>query len=123
MNNAFSRIGRTCARVALAGGLMAAGLFASSHEVTVTVPHAVTIGSTTLPSGEYTISNLNMDNGDSYFLVRSASGAATTIQAQRIDSDDQSKTQVVFSKDGDTWRFDKMFLKGDNEGYQFVNLK
>ena len=123
MNNAFSRIGQTCARLGLIGGLMAGGMFAASHEVTVNVPHAITVGSTTLPSGEYTISNLNMPNGDEYFLVRDVNGHAATLQAQRIDSDDQSKSQVVFSKDGDTWHFDKMFVQGDDAGYQFINIK
>ena len=126
MKNAFSRIGRTCARVAaiggLMGGLMASGLFAA-REVTVTIPHDVTVGSTTLPGGEYTISDTHMPSGDEVFLIRSASGKAVTLQASKIDSNDQSKTEVVFTKDGDTWRFDKMFVQGEESGYQFVNVK
>lgn len=124
MKNAFSRVGRTCAHVAMVSGLLTGALFAASpDQVNVTLPHAITVGSTTLPSGEYTISSLNMSEGDNYFLIRSANGSAVTMQVQKIDSPDPDKTQVVLSKDGDTWHIDKMFIQGENAGYQFVNIK
>jgi hypothetical protein len=101
----------------MAGSLMAA----SPKKISVTLPHAVTVGNTTLPSGNYTISNLTMSDGE-YFLIRSNDDqvAPTTIQAMKISPDESEKTQVIFSQDGDTWRFDKMFVQGDGVGYQFV---
>jgi hypothetical protein len=125
MKNAFSRLGRTCARLGVAGGLLAGALLAGSpNPVTVTLPHAVTVGSTTLPSGQYTISSVNMgDGGDSYFIVRSANSPVVALPALKIDAPDQGKTEVVFTKDGDTWRFNKMFIEGEDIGYEFLNLK
>jgi hypothetical protein len=80
----------------------------------------VTVGNTTLPSGSYTISNLDMADGE-YFVIRSANSAAVaTIQAMKITANTNDKTQIQFSQDGDTWRFDKMFVEGDGTGYQFV---
>jgi hypothetical protein len=122
MKNAFSRIGRTCAQAVMVSGLMAGAMFAAApDQVNVTLPHAITVGSTTLPSGEYTISNLNTNEGDDYFLVRSADGHAVTMQVQKIDSQDPTRTQVVLSKDGNAWHLDKMFIQGESAGYQFVN--
>jgi hypothetical protein len=72
MKNAFSRIGRRCARLAGAGGLLTGALLAGPlGPVTVLLPRAVTVGSTTLPSGQYTISGMNMSGGgEEYFLMR-----------------------------------------------------
>ena len=124
MKNAFSRIGRTCAHLAVAGGLVAGAMFAGAvNEVSVTLPHAVTVGSTTLPSGQYTILSVDMSDGDEYFVVRSANGPVVAgLQAQRTDPAGRSGTQVVLSKDGDTWHFDKMFVDS-GAGYQFINQK
>jgi hypothetical protein len=100
---------------------MACALFAASpNTVTVTLPHAVTVGSTTLPSGQYTISGMEMSDGNEYFTVRGANTAAVTLQAQRIDAADGGKTQVVFSKDGESWHFGKLFLEGGGTAYEFV---
>ena len=100
---------------------MACALFAASpNTVTVTLPHAVTVGSTTLPGGQYTISGMEMSDGNEYFIVRGANTAAVTMQAQRIGATDGSKTQVVFSKDGDSWHFEKLVLEGDGTAYEFL---
>jgi hypothetical protein len=125
MKNAFLRIGRTCAQAAIASGLLAGALLAGPMSpVTVTLPRAVTVGSTTLPSGQYTISSMDMgDGGDEFFTVRSPNTQAVTLQALRIDAKDQGRTQIVLMRDGDTWRLDKMFIEGEDLGYQFLNLK
>lgn len=124
MKNAFLRAGYTCVSMLVAGGLMTAGLFAGQAKpVVVNLPHSVTVGNTVLPSGEYTISSLDMANGNEYFVVRSAGSATVTLQAQKLSANDNLATQVVLTKDGDTWRFDKMFIQGQDEGFQFVNGK
>ena len=100
---------------------MACALFAASpNTVTVTLPHAVMVGSTKLPSGQYTISGLEMSDGNEYFVVRGATTAAVTLQAQRIEATEGSTTQVVFSKDGESWHFEKLSLEGDGTAYEFV---
>jgi hypothetical protein len=130
MKNAFSRMGQTCASTILKGaiaGVLATGaLFAAATgPVKVTLPQAVTVGSTTLPSGEYTLSSVDTNDGNSWFVVRAESGQAiTTLRAQRINpgaSDD--KTQVTLEKDGNAWHFNKLFIRGDESGYQFTDQK
>jgi hypothetical protein len=99
---------------------MACALFAAApNTVTVTLPHAVTVGSATLPSGQYTISGMEMSDGKEYFVVRGAKTAPVTLKAQKIDAADGSKTQVIFSRDGEAWHFEKLFLEGDGTAYEF----
>lgn len=118
MKNAFSRIGQTCAFGVLMAGAMLAG---SIDRVTVNLPHAVTVGATTLPSGEYTLSTVDMSDGNEYFVMRSGNGAAVALAAQKIDATEAGgKTQVTFQRDGDSWHLDKLFVAGNSNGYQFI---
>jgi|GEM_PF-3209742 len=128
MKNAFSRIGQTCVSTltkgAIAGVLLAGGVFAASiHPVTVTLPHAVTVGATTLPSGEYTLSSVDMNDSSTFFVLRSVNGAAVTLQARKIDPPASDKTSVTFQKDGDAWHLGTLFIRGDASGYQFTDRK
>jgi hypothetical protein len=120
MNNAFSRMGRTCASMLFGGALMAGAMFAATPNViTVNLPHSVTVGSATLPAGQYTLTAVEMSDGSDYFVVRGAGAPVVTLQSQKIDSAEK-KTQVIFSKDGDNWRFDRLFVEGDTNGYEFT---
>ena len=99
---------------------MAGAIFAASpNTISVNLPHAVTVGSTTLPSGQYTMTAVPMSDGNDYFVVRNDK-TAVTLQAQRIEAADGNQTRVVFSKDGDAWHFDKLFVNGDQSAYEFV---
>jgi hypothetical protein len=127
MKNAFMRFGRTCVSgltaVVMGSGLLAGGLLASQpNRVNVTLPHAVTVGSVTLPSGTYSISSLEMSDCE-YFVIRGEGTPAVTVPAMKIDSEQNDKTQVIFTQDGGVWHFDKLFIRGDDTGYQFVNIK
>ena len=115
-------MGRTCASFVIGSGLMAGALLAGNvNEIGVTIPHSVEVGSTTLPSGRYTLSSFEM-GAEEYFVVRSERGSAVaTLQAQPIDNDtDGKQTKLVFSKDGDVWHFDKLELAGVGASYQFI---
>jgi len=100
------------------GGALLAGSLFAGQTVNVTLPHAVTVGSTTLPSGQYSLTTMEMSDGNEYFVVR-GQNASVTIQAQKIDSNQADKTHVVFSKDGDTWHFDRLYIEGDLTAYEF----
>lgn len=99
----------------MAGAILAA----SPNTITVNLPHSVAVGSTVLPSGQYTMTPVGMSDGNDYFIVRGENTPAVTLQAQRINVND-SQTRVVFSKDGDTWHFDRLFVNGDPSAYEFV---
>ena len=101
----------------MAGALLAGNV----NEISVTIPHTVEVGSTTLPSGHYTLSSFEM-GAEEYFVLRTDRGAAVaTLQAQPIDNDSDGKqTKLVFSKDGDVWHFDKLELAGVGASFQFI---
>lgn len=100
---------------------MAGAMFAASaNNIVVSLPHAVEVGATTLPSGQYTITPVQMTDGNQYFVVRGEKTPTVTLQAQRIDAANDAQTRIVFSKDGDTWHFGKLFVDGDSSAYEFV---
>jgi hypothetical protein len=122
MNNAFSRIGRTCASVLAGGVLMAGAMLAAGpvNPVTVTLAQPVTVGSTTLPAGQYVITSFEM-GGDDLFVVRGDKTAPVTLIG--VPSDDPSdKTQVVLSKDGDKLHFSKLTVAGTG-AFEFITGK
>jgi hypothetical protein len=122
MKNAFSRMGRTCASLLAGGVLMAGAMLANQiNEVTVTLPHAVTVGSTTLPAGQYVIGNIEM-GGEEFFVVRGDHTPVVTLKSER-EPNETDKTEVVLSKDGDQWHFDKLTIAGEGETFRFVNSK
>jgi hypothetical protein len=108
-------------RIAVCGILAAGAMFAGSiNEVTVTLPHSVTVGSTTLPSGSYTISAIEMAAGDEYFVVRGEKTAPVVLQSMKAESAAAApKTTITFTQDGDTWRFDKLAIAGESTSYEF----
>lgn len=123
MNNAFARIGRRVSAV-VAGGLIAASLYAGTGStINITLPHAVEVGSTVLPSGNYTLSSVEVSSGTKMFVVRPESGNPVTLQAHRIDADSSEQTRVEFNTEGDAWRFSKLFIGGESTGYEFVGSK
>jgi len=106
----------------IGGGLMAGALLAGiGNEISVALPHAVTVGSATLPAGNYKLTEFTM-NGKDYFAVRGENGAVAALPAV-LTGEDASRTEVVFSKDGETWRFNRLAIAEDGTVYSFPNLK
>jgi len=114
MNSLFSRI-------AISGILAAGAMFAASmNDLTVTLPHAVSVGSTTLPGGTYTISPMETRDGAEYFVVRGRGTAPVILTAQKTDSAVEApKTEITLSETGDTWKLDKLVIQGETTGYEF----
>jgi hypothetical protein len=114
MNSLFSRI-------AISGIIAASAMFAANiNDLKVTLPHAVTVGSTTLPSGSYTISPMEMADGAEYFVVRGNNMAPVVLATQKVEGEAAAKTQVTFAESGDTWRFSTLSIEGENTAYEFT---
>jgi hypothetical protein len=129
MKNAFSRMSYKCASIFGAAVLMggaavltgSAALAGQLNEIKVTLPHPVTVGSATLPVGEYTIDSFEM-GGQEFFIVRGEHTPAVTLLSERVDAD-ADKTQVTLSKDGDQWHFDKLTIEGESQAFQLRSGK
>ncbi len=93
MNKLFSRIMTT--------GIVAAGaIFAAPfNEITVTLPQVVTVGSTTLPIGTYTMTPMETSDGGEFFIIRGEKSAPMVISAQKSEElAPAKKTTVTLSE-------------------------
>ena len=120
--NAFKTLGTKFAAAIIATSLVAGAAFAAAGSVvTVTLPQAVTLGNSTLASGEYKVTEFSMADGSSMFVFRSEKGETTSAMAMKnADPGFDQKTAVVLSNAGGTLHLDKMFIEGQATGYQFA---
>lgn len=120
------RMSSKCVLTLATAALMAGVLFAAPiNEVKFSLPHAVSVGSTTLPVGAYTITSFEMGE-EEVFIVRGEHTPAVTLISERVDSGSDKaadKTHVTLSKDGDIWHFEKLTVEGEASAYQFLNAK
>jgi hypothetical protein len=119
MKNAFLRIGYTCASLLVAGGFMIAVTPANAemHDLAyVTLSQPVTVGTTTLPGGQYTISS----EGDNVFLIHSDKGNNALIYGRPVDINDAAKkTEVILKGDNEGMRLDQLRFQGESTAYEF----
>ena len=123
--NTLKSIGTKIFTAMVATGLVAGAAFAAAGStVTVTLPQSITVGSATLASGQYTITESNLADGSSMFVFRSEKGDATTAMALKsAEPSADQKTAVVLANENGTLHLDKMFIAGESTGYQFVDAK
>jgi hypothetical protein len=120
--NAFKSIGTKVITAIIAAGLVAGAAFGAT--LTVTLPQSVIVGSTTLASGQYTVSESSMADGNSLFVFRSEKGDATVAVATKNgDPAVEQKTEFVLANEGGTLHLDKVFIAGESVGYQFAETK
>ncbi len=117
MKNAVLRFGYACAPVLIASGLMATAAKAEMHDVVnVTLPDSVIVGSTTLPSGRYTITSMGSD----VYLIHDDNGDHAMVLGRPVDtSEEPSKTALVLKNDGEGFHLDKLVFEGQTAGVGF----
>jgi hypothetical protein len=118
MKNAILRIGYTCASILVASGLTMTAAKAEQHDIaTVNLPESVVVGSTTLPSGHYTIT----DEGNDVFLIHDDNGDHhAMVFGMKIEtSKDSPKTEVVLKNDGEGYKLDKLYFEGSTDALDF----
>jgi hypothetical protein len=92
--------------------------------VRVTLPYAATLGNVTLPAGDYTIRNVE-DNGNSAVLrIYSNKGVSVSALVMQVDAPNHrtpQHTSVVLRHEGDSYQVDRIFLEGQDIGYEFLS--
>lgn len=85
---------------------------AHSMDVRVTLPFAATVGSVTLPAGDYTIQSLS--GNSSAVVFRSANGSAVTAATIQVSDSSKSsgQTEVMFQRTDGKYSIDKIFVAG-----------
>jgi hypothetical protein len=119
----LKNLGIKFAGAAIAAGMVASAAFGLTGSVViVNLPQAVTVGSTVLPSGEYKVSAVGMNDGSNLFVFRSDKGneAVSAMATRSADPAVDQKTSIVLSNDKGTLHLDKMFIAGEGVGYQFA---
>lgn len=116
MKSAMLRLGYTCASILIAGVLtITAGKAEIRDLANVTFTQPVTVGTTTLPEGHYTISTVS----EGVFLIHSDSGDHAIVLGRPIDTAEPSKTEVTLKNDGEGFRLDKLLFEGQTSGVGF----
>ncbi|HVW11594.1 MAG TPA: hypothetical protein VHC90_23585 [Bryobacteraceae bacterium] len=118
----LKNLGIKLAGVTIAAGMAAGAAFGLTGAVlTVNLPQPVTVGSSVLPSGEYNVTQVGMNDGTSLFVFRSDNGkeAISAMATKSADPAPDQKTSVVLDNQNGTLHLDKMFIAGDSAGYQF----
>jgi len=70
--NTLKNLGIRFAGAAIAAGMVASAAFGlTGSVVTVNLPQSVSVGSAVLPSGEYKVTELSMNDGNRLFVFRS----------------------------------------------------
>ena len=120
MKNAISRFGYTCAATALfcaAAGVLSAG---TMNRITVNLPQDTIAGSTTLPAGNYTITDIEPAGGVHVFVFRGENGKLATVPAGTIEQGSEpTKSSLLLFRKGSEVRLDKLLIEGSSVGYEF----
>jgi hypothetical protein len=105
----------------IAAGILAVGsLFAATvNDVKVTLTHPATVGSTTLPSGNYTLSPMETSDGAGFFVVRGNNVAPVVIPVQKVVGATAPKTELTITETGNDWRIEKLSIEGESTAYAF----
>jgi hypothetical protein len=122
--------GTKIAAAMIGTGLAASAAFAAlgGTTVNITLPDPVVVGSRTLPSGDYTVSEVPL-GAESVFVFRNDNGdAAAVVAATRTAAPPErnfygasEKTEVTLSPSEDgTLHLKNMFIQGDSAGYHFI---
>jgi hypothetical protein len=117
MKNAMLRVGYTCASILIAGALtITAGKAEVRDLANVNFTQPVTVGTTTLPEGHYTISNVS----EGVFLIHSDNGEHAIVLGKTVDTlSEAPKTEVLLKNDGEGFRLDKLVFGGETSGIGF----
>jgi hypothetical protein len=90
----------------------------------VTLPVAVTVGSTVLPAGDCTIQSLQADGAGSVLLLRASDGTSIEVLANRInEAQSATQTHVTLRSEGTAHQLDRVWLAGQHTGYELLGVK
>lgn len=107
--------------IAMTGGMYAQGPL--YDKVIVDLPYRVTINNTVLEPGHYIIRQLDDPGGGSRVLqIFSDNGMklqTSTLTIPTLDNNTPEHTKVILHHYGDDYYFDKIWIQGKNNGYEF----
>lgn len=123
--NAFKNFGTKVVFSMIAAGLAAGAAFAGTGAtLTVNLPEAITVNGSPLASGQYTVTESSMADGNSLLVFRTDKGGATAVVAMKnAEPSADQKTELILSHEGGNLHLDKLFVAGEGAGFQFSESK
>lgn len=91
--------------------------------VTVNLPFAANVGSTTLPAGQYTIRDLKDDGSSSILEFISLKGPSVSTLVNQVETPGDKpadRTEVIVRSDGEKKYIEKIFVQGHEYGFELV---
>ena len=93
--------------------------------VKVTLAHATSVGSVTLPAGDYTIRDIRDDGSSQVLQIRSLDGelsvSAMVMPVSQANHGTAERTQVVFRMTGGKYQLEKVWIAGREYGYELLS--
>ena len=123
--NSLKNFGTKVVFTMIASGLAVGAAFAASGDtLTINLPEAATLNGSTLASGQYTVTETSMADGNSIIVFRTDKGDATAVVAMKnAEPSTDQKTELVLSHEGGNLHLDKLFVAGEGAGFQFSESK
>src|SRR5947209_4663959 len=93
-------------------------------QMRVSIPFQFNVGNTTLPSGDYTVRQINTDSNAATLQIRRKDGSANVL-VNMIDAigDTQAMTKLMFHRYGNQYYFAEVWLEGAKDGWQAPKSK
>lgn len=105
--------------VCLAAVIGAASASAQTPGLRLSLPYAVTVGNVTLPAGACTVTDIQDNGHETFFVIRSASGPAVDVMMERDDSSyslDAAPSAIELRRAGDKYELARVRIEG--RGYK-----
>ena len=88
----------------------------SSLQLIANIPFEFTVGSKTLPAGDYTVRQINSYSDRAILQLRSKDGSAgALVQVRSVPGKRQESARLVFHRYGDRYFFAQAWTIGDSE--------
>jgi hypothetical protein len=90
--------------------------------MTVKLPNATLVGTTTLPAGNYTVREIEGDGNSGIIQFTDNKGDVATVIAMEIpvDSSTADRTKVILKSDGEGFKVDKLWVEDRPYGFQIA---
>jgi hypothetical protein len=90
--------------------------------MTVKLPNAAMVGSTTLPAGDYTVRELEASGNSAVIEFTNSKGNTATVLASEVEADRKSpdRTEVILKSDGERLQVDQIWLADRDYGFQIA---
>ncbi len=91
----------------------------ASRQLIANIPFEFSVGSKSMPAGDYTVRQINPASDNAILQFRSKDGSAgAMVQMRSVPGKTQESARLVFHRYGDRYFFAQAWTTGDSEGLE-----